>query len=601
MDYTLNDDMTGTELMYSVGEIVQIIPELTSGVNKLGSDDESEKEVINDNVTSDDDDSDVHDDNIHDNNDLDDDNDNDDNNYEDSDDELVMNYDVPFGEFVDKVSKLQEAISKFKPSMPKALKNLLHLLIVAEEKRICNGGQTLAASNRVLLTEELRHQLEHDGFAIIHNVLSKKEVRLLKQIVKLVHQLEGMNTQTIQKLLCKYKSNQPSLLAATGWSKFNYFGFVQQYLSTHPVLWRLFVELYNNTRLTFNFYETKVCFPPRKQSQRHHDLKMGQLEFFHLDTNPVLVDKLREETGVSLENYMYQSIIALTPMHPNEATVYFAKGYHKKMESIYRNSSSWSNHSWKSVSLKTNLDEMTRNQMLKEMVPVIAPAGSVIVFNTLLPHAPNKHNGTNTRISAYVYMAPVLPNNTSYLPNSIDETRETIQQGKCPIQAAHPYSKYTLSKCARHFVPSLKYVELPRTKLGDCEIGVSKWEAYEHSRDFAALTSANEQQFRSCCSTMQAPVLEFLTRYLAEWEPKVKYHLTHLTHSQLDCATCTICKYLQSLPLASWWHTIHAVRHRDPDEGCKVQCSNCQQAQSKGWIGFEQGECNCDRCSNKQL
>lgn len=205
-------------------------------------------------------------------------------------------------------------------------------------------------------------------------------------------------------------------------------------------------------------------------------------EFVRADCNyPQLL--FAEQAGLPVSDLFYQVIVPLTHMDPSTTTVYVAKEFQQHWKSAtYRalKVKSWARNGWKTCSpLERFLAEDVDILIKKNLVPIAANVGDVVIFSSLLPHRPNLNAGKELRIAAYPFFAPFLSEQSSYnhlavksyLPNSLASVHDSVLNGTCPQFSAHPWCDYKLSTVSQRAFPILPKVHLPRSLLGDCLFG----------------------------------------------------------------------------------------------------------------------------------
>jgi len=287
------------------------------------------------------------------------------------------------------------------------------------------------SASPMFITQQVRKVLDSDGFVVIPNVIRTELIEELKRYVILKMESEGVFDSSAY-LEVGGPRHTIGLVTKYGWTKLDYTGPFQHILASDTGIYLLTCELLGATRLVPNFYEYKVSHPSTVKR------KAGtKFEFIHVDGN---YQKLLElaDVGIDFTKLFYQIIVPITDMEPDGATVSFAKGFHKYWESVTRRAlkhNCWTRRGWKATNPMKHIRKGDVDRYItSKWTPVTAASGSVIVFNSVLPHAPSMNKSGKVRIAGYNFYAPLISEQdvthperaSSFLPNSLGAVRTSV-------------------------------------------------------------------------------------------------------------------------------------------------------------------------------
>jgi hypothetical protein len=470
--------------------------------------------------------------------------------------------------------------------MPERLKCLFNF----QSTRSISKALDLHNREPIFITPEVQAKLNDEGFVIIRNVIDQNLLQEVLRYINLKQHSECIDASAYLHL-CGPR-HTVGLVTKHGWTKFDYNGPVQQLITAVPNLYVCACELLGTTRLCTNFYEYKYNYP------RENDTSNTKFEFLHTDGNYQQL-LFADQAGLNIDSSFYQFIVPLTSMHPEKATVYFAKGFHKVWRDLtYRalQKGHWSRFGWRTCNpMKQFLPQDAKEFIEKKMTPAFAEPGDVIIFHALLPHGPNVNASNALRVAAYPFYAPLMENKAenelqSFLPNSVLSLKQNVSFGTCPKFAAHPWCDYKLQFSSRNFYSVLPYRQLPRSLLADCLFGFEPWSTFEKTKE-ATILFQNQQNIREeCIRKIQQPTEQALRTWNNTIEELLVIHEKHTIFDQ----NCLLCSRLQNASLAQWWHSSDAIKHQAKN----CDCIRCLETFQNNWrLWNTKGGCNCMLCN----
>ena len=162
-------------------------------------------------------------------------------------------------------------------------------------------------------------------------------------------------------------------------------------LRQHPRLHAIFSELYGTPRL----YVTadRVHFKPPRSAEFPAWSDPGDVhKGLHWD-----VDTRRTAWPVP---YVMQGVLYLEETTAAQGALRVVPGFHRRFEAW--DATQPANRSAERLSPGPDADAL-----MAESVPVSGPAGSLVVWHSLLPHGPGPNTASSPRVSAYLSMLPV--------------------------------------------------------------------------------------------------------------------------------------------------------------------------------------------------
>jgi len=454
----------------------------------------------------------------------------------------------------------------------------------------------------MFITQQIRKVLECDGFVVIPNVIRSELIEELKRYVVLKMESEGVFNSSAY-LEVGGPRHTIGLVTKYGWTKLDYTGPFQHILASDAAIYLLTCELLGATRLVPNFYEYKVSHPSNVKR------KAGtKFEFIHVDGNyQKLLDLV--DAGIDFTKLFYQIIVPITDMEPDGATVSFAKGFHKYWESVTRKAlkqNCWTRRGWKATNPMKHIRKGDVNRYItSKWTPVTAPRGSVVVFNSVLPHGPSMNKSGKVRIAGYNFYAPLVsdqdashPERAScFLPNSLSAVRTSVATGVCPKYAAHPWCNYELSKLSQNFYATIPYDPdcIPRSALAECLFGFRAWSDFEitdEAQQLYGYSNCDHSSRLVYLRRTQSDTTESLKKYNNKLEAILRQHEL-CEQLQGSNEECTICSRFMNSTLEQWIHSTQAVFHYN--QNC--DCQKCHDIKALGWVPFRmKGGCTCTKC-----
>jgi len=442
--------------------------------------------------------------------------------------------------------------------------------------KLYDVGGVDVSSNPVFVTHKHRQELNTRGFTIIPSVLSDDMVNELQHYIELKAKSERMDRNAYEHL-CKCRGNT-GLVLKHGWTKYDYAGPLQQIVTAIPSVYRCASEALRFSRIIANLYEYKHC-------HSREELSAKIREFLHIDVNLIMMMLLEEAAQMSMSNIFYQMIAVLSDMTPDGATISFAQGFHNVWKSaIYQSiqTRGYWQRAWTTSSLEdVLLPEDHQRLIMDQLEPITAKRGSVIIFNSMLPHAPNLNSSGSTRYAAYPFYAPLITFQNeaspmtaeSFLPNGFQDIQRSVLYHTPPTLSAHPWCHYPLSKLSHKFYPTLPPYQVPRSLLADCLYGFQPWAQFESSITGKEILGPSSRKNMANLELESLQVMKGVNTWL------YGHVRQHQHHQRLYSAGCVACIRLRSCSLEEWWHSSTAVWHRL--RGC--ECYRCYEVALWNW------------------
>jgi len=477
---------------------------------------------------------------------------------------------------------------------PMRIKNLLGKVLPPSVNSI--GGVNMSTISPLYMTEDNRKTLQEHGYVIVPDVIHQKTIKELKKYLELKLGSEHIDSESY--LVLGGAGGTNGLINKHGWFKIDYAGPLQQILSSLTSVYMCAAETLGYSRLMVNFYETKA-------NASREGLGKG-VEFIHIDGD-LRVLLLLEQAGVPVDQLIFQIIVPLTDMNPNGATIAFADGFHHHWKhATWRalQSKPWTGVSWTTNNPKTHLLPEDYDKLVEAaMTPITANVGSLIIFNPLLPHAPNYNTSGSMRMAAYPYYSMLLSNQhgdkpeeaVSILPNSLTSVKDTVLFGTIPDYSAHPYCNIKLQKYAKNFFSALPLQQIPHSVLARCLFGIQPWSDFEKREGLTLFSSSLSRTARlKCVKQMDLLDTRTLRALNKSIKPIVSQHSDH--KYQLAELTCTLCQRMRDATLSQWWHSSHALYHKQTTH---CNCTRCEEVQRLGWNAWNDPKgCTCINCSD---
>jgi len=216
------------------------------------------------------------------------------------------------------------------------------------------------------------------------------------------------------------------------------------------------------------------------------------------------------------------------------------------------------------------------------------------------------------RLAGYNFYAPLLSEQdivhperaVSFLPNSLEAVRNSVQTGLCPKYSAHPWCNYELSKISQNFYPALPLTSvsdrIPRSSLAECLFGFKAWREYEATEEAGLLyghTTCDNTERRNYLHSYQLNSADLLTRFNDRMESIVRAHQQHIEAAPIQNSDCDICnRSIDSTP-EQWIHSTIGVFHWN----CNCSCGKCNDMKATGWVPFRvKGGCTCHKCKKSK-